>query len=615
MEIRALSADVLRVFNRDSRFAPYITAGAGALRTFPGTIIGTVAYMSPEQVRGAAVDHRTDIFSLGVVLYEALEGAMPYDGATAAELIAAVLRDEPQPMRFAPGMLERVIRRCLEKSPALRYQSAADLAEELEALSRPAAAGGGGATPTPRSSAAAVRTVAVLPFTNLAAEPGNEYFSDGLTEELIHALSRVRGLQVVAWNSASKLKGQTEDIQAAGARLGATMLLTGSVRTAADRLRVASRLVETASGYVLWSGTYDRRVEDLFAIQEEIARSIVGTLAERLELAGAPGSRHQPSSHEAYNLYLKGRYFWNQRTRASLMKAIECFEGAIAVDPSSALAHAGLADAYCLMVEYGQTSPVVGMPRAREAALRALAFDPRSAEAHASFGLIRALYDWEWLESEALFLRSLELNPGYVTAHHWLAVDILAALGRFDQAHEEIDIARRLDPLSLIVAEGHAYLYTLARRFDEAVAEFRGIMELDPLYYKAYTSLGRAYAQQGKYDEAAEMLEKGRGMAGDLPNILAALGQARGMGGQPEASRAILERMRELEREGAYVQATSYALVHAGLGEHDRALDCLEQAAERREGSVSLLKVHPAWDTLRAEPRFTAIVRRLGFTD
>ncbi len=584
----------------------------GVLRTLPGTILGTVAYMSPEQVRGAAVDHRSDIFSLGVILYEALEGMMPFRGGTAAELIAAVLRDEAPAMRFAPEGFERVIRRCLQKAPAARFQSAADVAGEFEAmLGRPESiAAAAGRVPTP-PAAQAVRTVAVLPFTNMTAEPDNEYFSDGLTEELIHALSHVRGLQVVAWSSASKLKGRTDDVQAAGAELGATTLLTGSVRKAGDRVRIAARLVETVSGYLLWSGTYDRRLEDLFAIQEEIARSIVETLTERLQLSGVPGSRHQPSSHEAYNLYLKGRYFWNQRTRSSLAKSVECFESAIAIDASSALAQAGLADAYCLLVEYGLMAPATGMPRAREAALRALSADPRSAEAHASFGLIRALYDWEWLEAEAFFRRALELNPGYATARHWFAVDFLSSLGRFDEAHEEIEIARRLDPLSLIIAEGHSYLYTLARRYDEAVEGFRSLLELDPSYYKGYTSLGRAYAQQGRYELAAEMLEKGRQLAGDLPSILAALGQVRGLAGETEAARALLERLHELDRAETFVQGTSYALVHAGLGENDRALEWLERAVERRELSLSVLNVHPAYDSLRAEPRFAAVVQQL----
>jgi tetratricopeptide (TPR) repeat protein len=328
-------------------------------------------------------------------------------------------------------------------------------------------------------------------------------------------------------------------------------------------------------------------------------------------LSGSAGSRHQPASHRAYDLYLKGRYFWNQRTRVGLLKGIECFEAALAIDPTSALAHAGLADAYCLLVEYGLMAPSEGMPRAREAALRALAADAQSAEAHASFGLIRALHDWEWLEAEALFRRSLELNPGYATAHHWFAIDILDALGRFDEAHDEIEAARRLDPLSLIIAEGHSYLFTLARRYEEAVSGFKGLLDLDPSYYKAYSSLGRAYIHLDRYDEAVEMFGKARQLVGDLPSVLAALGQAHGLAGRVDAARGILLRLQELESDEAFVPATSYSLVHVGLGDHDAAFACLERALERRELSLSLLKVHPAWDRLRPDPRFAPILQRL----
>jgi eukaryotic-like serine/threonine-protein kinase len=586
------------------------TVSVDGLRTVPGTLLGTFAYMSPEQVRGAPVDHRADIFALGVVLFEMVEGVRPFGGATAAEVIAAILRDDVPPMRFAPPALELVVRRCLEKAPALRYQDAGEVADALEMPASPLPPSP--LMPTPRGGLRAAPTVAVLPFGTLGSAPDSEYFSDGLVEELIHELSRIRGLQVVAWDSASKMKGRTDDVQRAGAQLGAARLLTGSIRRAGDRVRIVARLLETASGFLLWSGTYDRRVEDLFAIQEEIARSIVRTLADTLQLTRVGGPRQQPASHEAYDLYLKGRYFWNKRTRDGLARGIECFEQAIALDPSSAAAHAGLADAYCLMVDYGHMAPGDAMPRARRAALDALAADPRSPEAHASLGLIRGLHDWEWLESEALFRRALELNPGYATAHHWLAADLLAAVGRLDEAHEEIEIARRLDPLSLIIAEGHAHLYILGRRYEDAVAGFRSLLDLDPAYYKAYSSMGRALLQLGRHSDAIEMLEKGRELAGDVPNILAALGQAHGLAGRPEAARALLDQLGSLARD-RYVQTVSFALVHAGLGEHEAALDWLERGLQRRDPAMSGLKIHPAYDALRGLPRFEAILRTMRF--
>jgi serine/threonine protein kinase/tetratricopeptide (TPR) repeat protein len=578
----------------------------GAIRTLPGTVMGTVAYMSPEQIRGAAIDHRSDIFSLGVILFEAIEGTRPFGGDTGAELIASILRDQAPRPRFAPPSLERIICRCLEKAPGARYQAAAELAGNLEAASRQQ---GSGPAQLPRVVVPSARTIAVLPFANVSADPENEYFSDGLTEELIHELGRVRGLQVVAWNSVAKLKGRTNDVQAAGAELGATTLLTGSVRRAGDRVRIVAKLVETVSGYLLWSETYDRKLEDLFAIQEDIARAIVGTLAETLQLSQVVGSR--PSgSQEAHNLYLKGRYFLNTRTKEGLEKSVGLFEQAIAADPGAAFAHAGLADACVLLAEYGFLPPAASMDRARQAALDALAIDPRSAEAHASFGLIRATYDWEWLESEALFRRSLELNPGYAAAHHWFAVDFLGAMNRLPEAHEEIEIARRLDPLSLITAEGQAYLYMIGRRYEEAAAAFRGLLELDPTFHKVNASLGRAYSLMGRYDDAVAMFEKARQSMGDVPSILAALGQTHAMAGRADSARAMLGRLHEIAAV-RYVQSTGFALVHAGLGELDTAIDWIERSVERRDLSLPLLNVHPAYDALRGHPRFSAILKLL----
>jgi serine/threonine-protein kinase len=586
------------------------TLSADAIRTLPGTLLGTIAYMAPERIRAADVDPRSDLFSLGTILFEMVEGTRPFARDTAAELIAAILRDPAPPLRSAPPGLANIVHRCLEKEPEDRYQSAGDVARDLEAAAHqpqlivtvPRAEIGGEA---PGSGG---RTIAVLPFANVGTDADSEYFSDGLTEELIHELSRVRGLQVVAWNSASKLKGRTDDLKGIGEQLGVASLLMGSVRKAGDRVRIVAKLIEPATGYLLWAETYDRRIEDLFAIQEEIARSIVTTLARQLQLAPVPIARQSPASIEAYNLYLKGRFFWNKRTSDGLRRSIECFDQAIAEDPTLAVAHAGIADACCLLADYGLEAPADTMPRARQAALDALTLDPRSSEAHASFALIHALYDWQWQEAEAFFRRAIELNPGYATAHHWLAIDFLSALGRFDEAREEIDIARRLDPLSLIIQEGHGYLLMLAREYDKAVVSLRGLLELDPTFYKAYTSLARAHSLQGRYAQAIELFEKGHELMGDVPSILGALGQTLALDGQADEARRMAARLDELSRE-RYVQSTAYALIYAGLGDHATALEYLERGFARRDLSLSSLKIHPAYDSLRAEPRFAALLR------
>jgi serine/threonine protein kinase/tetratricopeptide (TPR) repeat protein len=588
------------------------TAGA---HTLPGALLGTVAYMSPEQIRSEAVDHRTDVFSFGTMLYEMLAGTRPFGGATAAETFSAILRDDPPPLPDVPPDIEGVVRHCLEKAREDRFQSARDLAFALESTARQLSAprpipSAGDAT---ERAAGRDRSIAVLPFANVSPDPDSEYFSDGLTEELIHELTRVQGLKVVAWNSAAQLRGREHDIQAIGEQLNVHAVLVGSVRKAGERVRIAARLVETAKGYYLWSETYDRQIQDLFAIQEEIARAIAQTLIRTLADRRAPAVvSRQPGNLEAYTLYLKGRYFWNSRTPEGLRKGVECFEQAIAADEGSALAHAGLADAYCLLADYGLMHPREAMPRARSAALKALDLDSRSAEAHASYALIRSLYDREWEEAEAFYRRALELNPSYATAHHWFAVDYLGMQGRFDEAGREIEAARQLDPLSMIILEGRPYLLMLAHRYDEAIDDCRELARLDPTYYKFFTAMGRAYTQKGDYAEAVALLQKGRAMAGDLPNILGALGQTHALAGQRAEARQFLE---ELSRQSArkYVPSTSFALIHAGLGENDQALDWLEKGAEQRELPLSTLKVHPAYDSLRGEPRFTALLRQMRF--
>jgi TolB-like protein/Tfp pilus assembly protein PilF len=580
-------------------------------QTLPGALLGTVAYMSPEQIRSEEVDHRTDVFSFGTMLYEMLAGTRPFRGATAAETFSAILRDDPPPLPDVPPDVEGIARHCLEKAREDRFQSARDLAFALESSGQRLPA----ARPIASAGAAAERdrAIAVLPFANVSPDPDSEYFSDGLTEELIHELTRVQGLKVVAWNSATQLRGREHDVQAIGEQLKVHAVLVGSVRKAGDRVRIAARLVETATGYYLWSETYDRQLQDLFAIQEEIARSIAQTLIRTLADRRRPAiASRQPGNLEAYTLYLKGRYFWNSRTPEGLRKGIECFEQAIAADEGSALAHAGLADAYCLLADYGLMHPSEAMPRARSAALKALDLDPRSAEAHASYALIRSLYDREWEEAEAFYRRALELNPSYATAHHWFAVDYLGMQGRFDEALREIEAARQLDPLSTIILEGKPYLLMLAHRYDEAIEDCRELARLDPTYYKFFTAMGRIYTQRGDYAEAIAMFQKGRAMAGDLPNILGALGQTYGLAGQPAEARRLLE---DLSRQSAqkYVPSSSFALIHTGLGQKDEALGWLEKGVEQHELPLSTLKVHPAYDSLRGEPRFAALLRLLRF--
>jgi serine/threonine-protein kinase len=306
------------------------------------------------------------------------------------------------------------------------------------------------------------------------------------------------------------------------------------------------------------------------------------------------------------------RYFWNKRTADGLRRSIECFERAIEMDGAFVLAYTGLADAWCLLADYGLARPADAMPRARAAAIRALELDPRSTEAHASFAFIRSVYDWEWAEAEALYRRAIELGPGYATAYNWLANDFLSVLGRLDEAADEIEIARQVDPLSLIISEGRAYLFTLARRYDKAIETYQALIDLDPSFFKFYTSMGRAYMLNGMYADAIAMLEQGRALAGELPSILGALGQTYAAAGDRAAAQRLLDELKGMASNRP-VPVTCFALVHAGLGEYEAALDWLERGCAQHELRLPAINVHPAYDALRDRPRFTALLRRMLF--
>jgi TolB-like protein/Flp pilus assembly protein TadD len=419
------------------------------------------------------------------------------------------------------------------------------------------------AEPVAHAEAPRAGAIAVLPFSNLSSEPDTEYFSDGLTEELIHGLTKLDGLMVVAWSSAARLKGQPYDVREIGRQLNVSTVLVGSVRGSGERLRVMARLVDTSNGHYLWSETYDRQIEDLFAIQEEISRAIVKTLQPKLI---APAIQHGAYNLEAYNLYLKGRFQWNKRTAEGLKRGVQLFEQAIAVDRDFALGYAGLSDAYSLLADYGLVKPADIIPAAESAARKALEIDPTLAEAHASLGLIRSLYAWEWAEAEQHYRRAMELNPGYATTHYWLAIDYFGRLGRWEEAFQEIEIALQLDPLSPIIRQGKGYLLMLSKRYDEAIEEYRQTLDLDCFFYRAFTSMGRAYTQKGMYEDAIAMLQKGRSLSGDLPSILGALGQTYALAKRPADARRLLEELAELAKR-RHVASTCFALIHLGLGE------------------------------------------------
>lgn len=455
---------------------------------------------------------------------------------------------------------------------------------------------------------APVTSVAVLPFTDLSRSSEDDYFSDGLTEELIHRLTRVRGLRVLAWPSASRLRGREEDPGGIREQLKVDTIVRGSVRRAGDQLKITAQLVDAASGEFRWSESYSRTMRDLLTVQEEIANSI----ASALQLALNRSWRGGATNLESHQLCLRGRYFAGRRTIESLRKSVACFERAAELDPRNVDAFAGLADGHILLSEYGDTAPGPSIERARAAVMKVLELDPFSAEAHTTLAMIRSHAEWRWRESEDLYRKAIDLNPGYARARHWYGCDHLALLARFDEALIQFEEARRLDPLSPIIMEGHASVPLFRREYEQALRELRAVAELEPSFHKAYTGMGRVFSLMGDYRSALEMFDLGRTYGGDSPSLLAATGQVHGLLGERAEALRCLERLHAWAAE-RHIQRTPFAILHLGLGEPEKALEYLEQAVELKEPNVVLYGVHPLYEPLRDEPRFQLLLKHVGF--
>ena len=464
--------------------------------------------------------------------------------------------------------------------------------------------------PQPTSNdATEERSIAVLPFTNLTPEAGADYFSDGLTEELIHLLTRIPRLRVVAWSSMSQLRGREQDLAGIRQQLKVATVLRGSVRQTPGRVRVTAQLIDAESGAYLWSEAYDRQLENVLAIQEEMARAIVDTL--RLSLAWRGGFTQQASNLACYNLCLQGRFHANKRTGDGLRQSAICFEQAIAADDHSAVAYAGLADTYSLLTELGFLDPTQATPKARAAAEKALTLDPGSAEAHVSLAFVRSLFEWDWAGAEPLYRKAIALNPGYSRARHWFGNDFLALLGRFEEALAEMRTARHLDPLSPVLVDGCGYVKMMQRDYAGALEEYDKLFQLDPMFYRGYSAKARVLSLMGRYEESIALFERARALGGDVPLLLAALGDTLARAGFVWEARSLLDELQSAAKT-RWIPAVSFAIVNIGLGDHQAALDHLEIACDRRE-MVGGLKVHPAYDPLRSEPRFQRILKRIGF--
>jgi len=498
----------------------------------------------------------------------------------------------------------------LEKEAEMRYQSAKELRVALRRLKRDTDSAKPISTSKVATRKEQTNSIAVLPFLNISPESGNEYFSDGLTEELISALTQLKGLHVASRASAFQFKGASQDIRKVGEQLGVETVLDGSVRRVGNRLRITAQLLNVADGYLIWSEKYDREMEDVFAIQDDIARSIVDMLKVKLvEGASKAIVNRHTENLEAYNLYLKGRYFWNKRGE-SIKRAIEYFRGAIEIDPNYALAYAGLADCYNLLNVYSMLPASETAPLAKEAAKKALAIDDGLAEAHAAMALVALSHDWDWLGLEKEFRKTIELNPNYAVAYEWHAF-YLAAMGRLNEAIVDMKRALQLDPLSLSINAVTGWVFYWARRFDDAIEQYQRTIEMDPSFPTAHWLIGQAYEQKAMFDQAIEAHRKAVASFQGFAFPLASLAHAYALAGQKEQAQKLLVELEEISKQ-KFVSAYLRAVVYAGLGENDRAFEWLEKAWLERCWFLIFLKVEPIFDPLRSDPRFADLVRRVN---
>ncbi len=612
---------------------------------------GTLPYMAPEQLRGENVDARTDIYAAGAVLYEMATGQRPFPETQTTQLVDAVLHRPPvAPRALNPRVsleLEQIILKCLEKEPENRYQSAREVVVDLRRPGAPVStATGRRAAPRrtlwhillPAVGIAAVvlllallgldlerlrdrllggpapgpiTSLAVLPLENLMGDPEQEYFVDGMTEALISELAQIGALKVISRTSVMRFKGTDKSLPEIARDLGVDGIIEGSVLRAGDQVRITAQLIEGATDRHLWASNYERDLSNILALQSEVARAIAREI--KIKLTAREQARlasPRPVNTEVYQLYLRGRYHWNQRTQEGFKKGLEFFEQALERDPTYPLAYAGLADTYSLLANYFFLPPQEAFPRAKAAAMKALEIDDTLAEAHTSLAFARHHYDWDWSGAEEEYKRALELNPGYATAHQWYA-EYLTTVGRHEEAIAEIRRAQELDPLSLVIDSNVGRLLYHAHRYDQAIDELQNTLKLDPNYFWAHVFLGMAFEQKGMYAEAMAEAQKVVALAGGGPNVV--LARAYAASGRMDDARKMLKALQQ--RYGEDVESYSMGGIHAALGEKDEAFAWLEKAYDEHSFFLVFLKTEPWFDPLHTDPRFADLLGRLSFPE
>jgi serine/threonine protein kinase/Tfp pilus assembly protein PilF len=572
--------------------------------TAPGTVAGTAAYMSPEQARGEFVDARSDLFALGVLLYEIVSGTSPFAGATTAMTFDAILNRQPTSLRLlndgVPDALERVVSRLLAKDPAARFASATEVLEQLRAIKQ-------GSHSSTRS--AALPSVAVLPFASLSADADNDYFADGITEEIMIALSQLQGLRVAARPSSFAFKGKSPDVSEVAIKLNVQNVVSGSVRKSGSRVRVAAQLVNAGDGFQLWSERYDRTMDDVFAIQDEIATAIAEKLKVTLTAGRDEALVRRAANLEAYELYLKGRAMFNRR---EMGPAIGCLQQAIALDSAYGPAYATLAAALALLGFYGFAPAYDAMPKARQAAQRAVRLDPTLGDAHATLFFINAMHDWDWSSIDEQFEEALA-NGATTLLLNWRSLYLSMIVGRFDEALAVSRRATQLDPLSASSLLSLQVVLIQTRQYDEAAASCRKALEMDPTLWVSRRALGLVLTRMGRYDEAIAELSRVISETNSLGMAYVDLLTAHaGAGDHPRAAAMLADLVARERTE--YVQPTIVATGFAVLGQLDEAYRWLERGYRERDPMLAMLNYWEAAPALRTDSRLRALIQRIGLT-